>query len=168
MNSIDDLKILVAGIGNVLMSDDGFGPSVVELLQSRNVSKSVELRDMGTAGLTVATELDGFDIVIFIDSMETNADPGTVKQFEIDLATIDSSEAAELSKLTVHEVGLEGLLKFSKAIGTLPERVFLFGCAPERLSLGYGLSPKVEMAAKVATEKILELLEILEKKSKAV
>jgi hydrogenase maturation protease len=162
MNSVDNLKILVAGIGNVLMSDDGFGPRVIELLQGKEISKDVELRDMGTAGLTIATELEGFDIVVFVDSMETNSVPGVIKQVEIDLNTIDASEATELSKLTVHEVGLEGLLKFSKAIGTLPRRVFLFGCKPEKIEFGYGLSPQVEKTALVAAEKILSFLDILE------
>jgi hydrogenase maturation protease len=163
MNVSEDSKIMVAGIGNVLMSDDGFGPKVIELLQNKPLSELVEVRDMGTAGLTIATELEGFDIVIFVDSMDINGEPGNLQQVEIDLETIEASEAAELSKLTVHEVGLEGLLKFSKAIGTLPSRVFIVGCRPEKLGFGFGLSPSVERAAEEASEKVLRLLDALEK-----
>jgi hydrogenase maturation protease len=151
-------RILVAGIGNLLMGDDGFGPRVIEILQDMDLPENVELRDVGTAGLMVSTDLEDYDVVIFVDSMEGNADPGTIQKVEIDTNTIDSSEAADLSKLTVHEIGLEGLLKFSKAIGTLPEKVFLIGCIPENFNLGVGLSSKVEQATAEAVEVIRKLL----------
>jgi hydrogenase maturation protease len=151
-------KILVAGIGNLLMGDDAFGPRVIEALEKEALPMNVELRDMGTAGLTIATDLEGYDAVVFVDSMDMEGEPGRLHQFRVDVKEITPTEAMELSRLTVHEVGLEGLLKFSKAIGTLPDRVFIIGCKPERMGAEFSLSPKVRLALPEAVERIKKLL----------
>ena len=52
------LRVLVAGIGNIFMRDDGFGPRVIELLKTKNLPRNIELRDIGTAGITIATDLE--------------------------------------------------------------------------------------------------------------
>ena len=62
-------RILVAGIGNRLMGDDGFGPRVIDILESMELPENVEVRDIGTAGITIATDLSDYDFVIFLDTM---------------------------------------------------------------------------------------------------
>ncbi len=153
-------RILVAGIGNLLMGDDAFGPMVIEALEKEKFSENIELRDMGTAGLTVATDLEGYDTVIFIDSMEMEEEPGTLRQLQVNVEEITPTDAMELSRLTLHEVGLEGLLKFSKAIGTLPTTVYIIGCKPESLGATYSLSPRVSEAVPEAVEHVKKLLKI--------
>ena len=69
-------KILIAGVGNRLMSDDGFGPKVIDLLSSTALPENVDARDIGTAGVTIATDLSEYDLVIFVDSMNTEGEPG--------------------------------------------------------------------------------------------
>lgn len=154
-------RILVAGIGNRLRGDDGFGPRVVDLLLSRKLPDGVEARDFGTAGLTIATELSDYDVVIFLDSAEFEGEPGSLQSSRLEVEPgIDDS--AELARLTLHEVGLEGLLKFSKAIGTLPEEVYLIGCKPKVLVPTLELSPEVESAleeaASLVMNKVVNLL----------
>ena len=151
-------KIIVAGIGNLLMGDDAFGPEVIKALEKETLPDNVEIRDMGTAGLTVATELADYDTVIFVDSMEMPEEPGTLKHMRVEVNTITPKEALELSRVTVHEVGLEGLLKFSKAIGTLPETVYIIGCKPEKIGVIYGLSGCVRDAVPEAVKQIKNII----------
>ena len=148
-------RILVAGIGNRLRGDDGFGPRVVDLLMSRKLPDGVEARDFGMAGLTIATELSDYDVAIFLDSAESEGEPGNLQRSRLEVeAGIDDS--AELARLTLHEVGLEGLLKFSKTIGTLPEKVYLIGCKPKVLVPTLELSPKVESAIEEAASMVMD------------
>ncbi len=149
----------MAGIGNRLMGDDGFGPRVVELLSSLPLPEWVELRDFGTAGVTIATELEDYDAVIFIDSMEMDGPPGTLKRMDVKVDDLEAG-TSDLVRFTLHEVGVEGLLRFSKAIGTLPTRVILVGCKPKRVAPGLSLSEEVERAARRAIKMILDILEV--------
>ena len=150
-------KILIAGVGNRLMSDDGFGPKVIDLLSSTALPENVEARDIGTAGVTIATDLSDYDLVIFVDSMNTEGEPGQLHKSEI-MVQVDTEDVAELSRLTLHEVGLEGLIKFSKAIGSLPRKVMLIGCKPKNISPGLELSPVVEEATYKAVKMVQNIV----------
>lgn len=150
-------RILVAGVGNRLMGDDGFGPHVIDLLSERSFPENVELRDIGTAGLTIATDLNEYDVVIFLDSMDMEGEPGRLCRTKIQVGE-DLDDTAELARLTLHEVGLEGLLRFSKAIGCLPREVILIGCKPKILEMGIGLSTEVGEAADRAVDMVLDIL----------
>lgn len=150
-------KILVAGVGNRLMGDDGFGPRVIDLLVTSQVPKNVELRDMGTAGLTVATDLGDFDLVVFLDSMDMSGEPGRLIQTEVEVEG-GLDDMAELARVTLHEVGLEGLLRFAKEIGTLPSKVILIGCKPKTVELSLDLSQEVEDATQRAVDMVMGIL----------
>jgi hydrogenase maturation protease len=150
-------KILVAGVGNRLMGDDGFGPRVVDLLETAPLPRNVELRDLGTAGLTIATDLGEYALIIFLDSMDIEGEPGRLLQTDVRVEG-DLEGLNELARVTLHEVGLEGLLRFAKAIGTLPHKVKLIGCKPKVVRPSLDLSPEVEEAAKMAVGMVLELL----------
>ena len=151
-------KILIAGVGNRLMGDDGFGPRVIDLLSSAPLPENVEARDIGTAGLTIATDLDEYDLVVFVDSVNLEGKPGQLYKSGI-MVEEEEGDAAELSRFTLHEVGLEGLLKFAKAIGVLPPRVILIGCKPKALGPSLKLSPEVEDALHRAAEMALASVE---------
>lgn len=150
---------MVAGVGNRLMGDDGFGPRVIDLLLPIQLPENIELRDIGTAGLTIATDLSEYDTVIFLDSMKMGGEPGRLSRVEIDVEDV-REDVGELARVSLHEVGLEGLLKFSKAIGTLPSRVVLVGCEPKDLGPGLRLSDEVERAAHEAVDMVLEILSL--------
>lgn len=150
-------RILVAGIGNRLIRDDGFGPRVVDLLSERELPDVVDVRDFGTAGITIATDLADYDAIIFIDSMDHEGNPGSLYESSI---TVEEGveDVAEIAKLTLHEVGLEGLLRFSKAIGTLPADIYLIGCKPRTLEPSLELSTEVETALESAVAIVDEIL----------
>jgi len=151
-------RILVAGIGNRLIADDGFGPRVVDLLSERELPDFVEVRDFGTAGMTIATDLSDYDSVIFVDSMDHDGEPGSLTKSRL-VVEEGVEDIAELARLTLHEAGLEGLLRFSKSIGTLPDDVFFVGCKPKKLDPSLELSPEVEAALERAVAIVDEILE---------
>ena len=160
MDDSEDIspRILVAGIGNRLIADDGFGPRVVDLLSERKLPDYVEVRDFGTAGMTIATDLADYDAVIFIDSADHGGDPGSLSRSRL-VVEAGVEDVAELARLTLHEAGLEGLLRFSKSIGTLPPEVFFIGCKPKTLAPSLELSPEVEAALERAVAIVDEILE---------
>ena len=151
-------RILVAGIGNRLIADDGFGPRVIDLLTQRDLPGTVEARDFGTAGMTIATDLADYDAVIFIDSMDHQGEPGSLHKSRL-IVDEDPGDVTELARLTLHEAGLEGLLRFSRAIGTLPKEVYLVGCKPKTIEPSLELSPQVEAALERAVAIVDEILE---------
>jgi len=151
-------RILVAGIGNRLIGDDGFGPRVVDLLSERDLPENVDVRDFGTAGMTIATDLADYDAAIFLDSMDHDGEPGSLYKSRL-IVEEGFDDVAELARLTLHEAGLEGLLRFSKSIGTLPKDIYLIGCRPKTLGPSLELSPEVEAALEKAAAWVDEIIE---------
>ncbi len=151
-------RILVAGIGNRLMTDDGFGPRVIDLLKEGSIPETVEVRDFGTAGMTIATDLADYEAIIFIDSMDHDGTPGTLHMSRLEVKE-GAEDIADLARLTLHEAGLEGLLKFAKAIDTLPSTVYLVGCKPKKLEPSLKLSAEVEEATGKAVKAVEEILD---------
>ncbi len=152
------MKVIVAGIGNRFMGDDGFGPRVIDILSSTSLPEWVELRDAGTAGLSLAYDLDGYDVIIFLDAMRTGLGAGVIRRVEVEAEGLGEKELQEPMRASLHELGLADLIGFSKTIGSLPPRVILIGCEPANLSIPFGLSVEVEGAAQEAALDVLELL----------
>ncbi len=155
-------KVLVAGIGNRLRGDDGFGPRVIDLLSACSLPKNVMLWDFGTAGLTVASELSDYDFIIFLDVTEGGGEPGTLYKREITVEEVSVEDVTDLVTLSLHEAGLEGLLRLAKALRTLPPRCILIGCEPKSLNLSLDLSSEVEAAARKAVSLVMEILRLKE------
>ena len=151
-------KTIIAGIGNRLLSDDGFGPRVIDLLSQKDLPERIELRDMGTAGISIASDLSEYTRAVFLDTMEMDGPPGKLIVSRL-LVEETEKDVIDLSRMTLHDAGLEGLLKFAKAIDTLPEKVFLIGCKPKSLEVGIALSDEVDTATHEAVKKVLDLIE---------
>ena len=164
-------KILVAGIGNKYMGDDGFGPRVVDALLNHlssadsdanaDVNADVDVRDVGLCGVTLAPDLADYSLVIFLDAVQRGGSPGTLYRAEIKAEDViiwneNAKEEAILSPISIHETRLEEILRFAKAIGTLPERVIFIGCEVKEVKLGEEMSEEVENAVKKAVNIVLE------------
>ena len=166
-------KILVAGIGNKYMGDDSFGPRVVDALLNHlssvdldananvNVDADVDVRDVGLCGVTLAPDLADYSLVIFLDAVQRGGSPGTLYRAEIKAEDVsiwneNAKEKAILSPISIHETRLEEILRFAKAIGTLPEKVILIGCEIKEVKLGEEMSEEVENAVKKAVNIVLE------------
>lgn len=149
-------------MGSRLRGDDSFGPRVIDLLSDCSLPQNMVLWDLGTAGLTVASDLSEYDFIIFLDTIESSGGPGTLYKKEITVEEIGVDGVTDLVSLSLHEAGLEGLLKLAKALGTLPPRVILIGCEPKSLEPSLKLSKEVEAAARKAVSLVMEILRLEE------
>jgi len=154
-------KILVAGIGNKYMGDDGFGPRVVEALLTRDLPENVEARDVGLCGITLAPDLSDYDHVIFADAVNTGGKLGTIYRTEIKAEEVEEMKPGGENpfNFSIHEARLEELLSFAKTIGTLPPTNVVIGCEVQDAQLGEEMSPEVATAIHSAVEIILDELQ---------
>jgi hydrogenase maturation protease len=117
-------RILVAGIGNVFLADDGFGVAVARRLAERPQPAGVEVKDFGIRGLDLVYALgDGHDAAILIDAVPRDEEPGT-------LFVIEPEIAEEHVGLDAHGMDPAKVLALARDLGRTPERVLLVGCEP--------------------------------------
>lgn len=148
--AIRSKRLLVAGVGNVLRGDDGFGPKVTELLG--HLPAGVEVIETGIGGVALLQELmAGCDGLVLIDAVERGAAPGTV--FLITPEVLEGEHVPD-----VHLANPDRVLSMAKTMGVLPERLVIVGCQPadNMEELDQGLSPEVERALAIAVTKIEE------------
>ena len=142
-------KIVVAGLGNVLMSDDGVGVHAVGRLRE-DPPDGVIIAEVGTAALHWQDVFEAADIVIAVDAVEAGGRSGEV--YVLDLADV---EAARLG--SVHDLGMAGVLRLIPE-GERPD-VIVVGVEPERIGYGMELSAEVEGALTAVLRTIRELVE---------
>lgn len=142
-------RIVVLGIGNTLMTDDGAGVHVVRALDERRIA-GLALRDGGTIGLTLLSEIERDSALIAIDAMEMGAEPGTVRLF----FGADMDRALSGFKTTAHEVALSDLLQAAMLSGILPDRRALVGIQPGEVGLGLEMTAPVAAAVVEAADRI--------------
>ena len=145
-------RVLVAGVGNVLRGDDGFGPAVTELLD--DMPDGVEVIETGIGGIALLQELmAGCEGLVLIDAVDQGEAPGTVI-----LMRPDVPDAVHVPD--VHLANPDRVLSMAKTMGVLPERVLIVGCQVSSVdTLGEGLSPEVECALEIAVKKIKETVD---------
>lgn len=147
------MKVLVAGIGNIFLGDDGFGVEVVRHVDPNSLPEGTTVADFGIRGVHLAFELlDGYDALVLVDAMPLDAPPGTVAIFQPDVESIDPTSADAHSMSPAVVLGL--LVGMG---GTLP-RVVVVGCQPLTLAEGIGLSEPVSAAVAPAVETIHQVL----------
>jgi hydrogenase maturation protease len=142
-------RILVAGVGNVLRADDGFGPAVAARLD--DLPDGVEVVETGIGGIALLQELlAGCDGLVLVDAVDRGAPPGTV--FALEPEVDDAVHVPD-----VHLANPERVLAMAKAMGALPERVLVVGCQPADVDeLSEHLSPEVQRAVAVAAARVEE------------
>jgi hydrogenase maturation protease len=147
--------ILVLGIGNLVMGDDGVGVTVVQKLRrDYQLPPEVKVMDGGTLGLDILPHLEGIERLILVDALETGGPAGTHVRLvgaQIPLAL--------LSKLSAHQMGLRDLLTVSELMGHAPSEMVLLGVQPGSSEMGFGLTPAVEAQVNNLLENILAELE---------
>jgi hydrogenase maturation protease len=152
-------QILVAGIGNAWLRDDGFGGEVAKLLSDREVPPGVHVVDFGTGGLDLAYEvMRGYDALILIDVSRQGEPPGTLYVMEVEEADVDA-KIEDGQMLDPHGMDPQTVLRFVKYVGGWPGRVFVVACEPEVVDdVGFGLSDAVSGALSRAADVVLETL----------
>ena len=159
------MKILVAGMGNVLRGDDGFGIRVVEeLIKNHNLLPDVDLYEAGIGGIGLVQELmNGYDALVVIDAVEKSAAAGTLFVIEpLEHLTEISDENLHASMVDMHYANPSKVLLMAKALNVCPAKVFLVGCQPEYVDDAVeGLRPPVESAVPLAVKEVLALIDEL-------
>ena len=149
-------RVLIGGIGNVLLGDDGVGPYVVALLEQRyRFSEPVELVDLGTPGLDLIEYFAGADLVILIDAVTNGAEPGTITRYH----RADVLRHAAPQRLDPHSPALSETLLAADMLGVAPANFLLIGISPQAMDSGAPLSAAViEAAERVVNTVLAELV----------
>jgi hydrogenase maturation protease len=156
------MKILVAGMGNVLRGDDGFGIRVVEqLCANHRFPENIDLYEAGIGGIGFVQELmNGYDALIIVDAIDKGAAAGTlfvVEPLENE-PEIDDGKLHQ-SMVDMHYADPSKVLLLARALKVCPPKVFLVGCQPEYVEDAVeGLRPPVERAVPSAVEQVLLLI----------
>lgn len=133
--------ILVLGIGNVLLRDDGVGVRVLhELEQGFGGDSRLRFVDGGTIGFMLSTLIGETPDLLVIDAVRMAQPPGCARCFEDD--AMDRFLTGRPS--TVHEIGLRDALDMARLTGKFPRRRALVGVEPAAVEIGHELSPEVE------------------------
>ncbi|MGH9016520.1 MAG: hydrogenase maturation protease [Acidimicrobiales bacterium] len=150
--------VLVAGIGNVLLGDDGFGVEVAGRLATRTLPPGVRVADFGIRGVHLAYELlDGYDALVLIDAVPLAERPGTLVVLEPD--AVPPADLDDMSPvLDAHSMDAQVVLGMLARLGGTVDRVVVVGCAPADLEEGIGLSPAVASAVEAAAELCMEVV----------
>lgn len=149
-------RVLVAGFGNLLLGDDGFGIAVLRALGAEPLPPEVETMEVGTGGMELVFGLmSGCRKLIVVDVVRRGHPPGTMYVFrpsEADLAL------APDQSIDPHFAEPTRAMKMAKKLGYLPEDVTVVGCEPGSCELDLTLSPPVREAVEQAAGKIREVL----------
>ena len=119
-------RVLVAGIGNIFLGDDGFGVEVVRRLAGRELPEGVEVVDFGIRGMDLIYALqDDYEVVIFVDATPRGEEPGTVYLLEPEI-----EEDGEVV-LDTHGMDPVKVINFARTLGARPGRTLVVGCEPK-------------------------------------
>jgi hydrogenase maturation protease len=148
------MRILVAGVGNVLRSDDAFGVEVARRLARETLPPGVKVVETGIAGIALVHELqDGWDALIVADAVARDRPPGTVMLIEAEVGDVNDLSWSERHDFLsdMHLATPERALMLARALGVLPPQVLMVGCQPvDAEKVGQGLSAPVKAAVEVA------------------
>jgi hydrogenase maturation protease len=147
-------SILVLGLGNILLSDEGVGVRIVEALDaSHELPDEVESLDGGTSGMELLDMVAGRDCLIVADAVNAAGPAGRVIRLEND----DIRMLFE-TRFSPHQLGLSDMLAALRLIDEAPRRVVVIGVVPENLKTGLDLSPAAAGGRDVAVAMIVDEL----------
>lgn len=157
-------RVLVAGVGNIFLGDDGFGVEVARRLADEPFPDWVRVKDFGIRGVHLAYELlDGYATTILVDAAPRGGRPGSVYVIEPDLdagpaATPGAPGGAETPLMDGHGMEPAAVFALLARLGGRPGRVVVVGCEPATVEEGIGLSPPVVAAVATAVGVVRDLI----------
>jgi hydrogenase maturation protease len=145
--------VLVAGVGNLFLSDDGFGSEVARRLTSGPLPEGVTVIDYGIRGMHLAYDLlDGYEALVVVDALPGDGSPG-----DLSVLTVGPDDIGD-AELDAHGMAPVAVLaSLGRLGGTLPP-TYVIGCRPATTEEGMGLSPAVAAAVEPAVGLVLDLL----------
>jgi len=152
-----EMSVLILGLGNLLLRDEGVGVHVVRALSERyELPDGIEILDGGTSSSELLDALSGREHVIVCDAIRSDARPGTVQR--IDGAALADFFATQISP---HQLGLSEVLASLELLGERPKRLTIIGVVPKDLSIGTELSEAGKRGVEQSIALILEDLAAL-------
>lgn len=149
-------KILVIGLGNVMLGDDGLGVHFIRMLECEKLPENVTLLDVGTSIFKFIDEILNYDYVIFVDAIDLRGKPGQPYLLKVELE--GKGELEDLPITNPHSVGLNEALEVLRAYKGNVRGIYVIGCQPSRVDLSLELSREVRECLKLLKLKLLELL----------
>lgn len=157
-------RCLVAGVGNPLRGDDGFGPAVIRALEEgAPLPEGVRAVDVGIGGMGLVHELmAGYDLLVLVDAVDRGEEPGSLVVLEPERPEPPGAGHGASRAITadMHEMVPQRAFEVAAAVGALPARLRIVGCQPahtEELTLE--LTESVQRAVQEATEAVRRLVE---------
>lgn len=149
-------EVLILGVGNVLLSDEGAGIRALQELQKQySFPGEVELLDAGTSGMSLLPWIENRSRLFILDVVDTpTRDGGEVFQYHF-----EEPPAFIRKKSTSHQIGLHEVLAFCALSNTLPSRILLFSISPQNLQTGLELSPQVSEGVQELVQMVIRELE---------
>jgi len=141
-------RILILGLGNILLKDEGVGVHVVGELQEQNLPGNVEVIDGGTAGLDILLLQEGLDKLVVIDALRAGDKPGTIYKLTV---KVDGKEKltqvlsrTERPKISLHQIGLLDALAVAERMNCAPKEIVIIGVEPGEVDCGLELTDEVK------------------------
>lgn len=132
-------RILILGIGNILLKDEGVGVRVAEKMKELSLPPDVEVIDGGTGGLDLVYCIEGREKVVVVDAVKAGSPPGTLFRFT------DKDLAGKKGFIrSAHGIDFSDVVAVSNFLGSKPSQIIFLGIEPEDLSIGMELSAKIE------------------------
>lgn len=133
------MRIIILGIGNILLKDEGLGVRTIEYLRRFTLPPQAELVDGGTATFDLYPFLTEADHLVVVDAVKGQMSPGTIYRLEPkDLMP------QQQSPISPHDLGLLDALDMAAKIGKMPRSVVIFGVEPKEIDWGMELTPEIE------------------------
>lgn len=143
-------KIVIIGVGNLLMGDDGIGIHVVEYLRREKLPGNVLVFDAETRAFDALEYMDGSDKTVIVDACKKDGAPGSIYRFTFDPA----GDIDESFNLSLHDINFIDALRAGRGIYKLPKEIVIIGVEPDGLDWGIGLSQKINNCFKEIIEAV--------------
>ncbi len=148
-------RIVVLGIGNTILSDEGLGVRALEILKDGySFQPQIELLDGGTIGIDLLYFVEGADKLLVLDAVSGGKLPGSVYVFEH-----DEVKKYFRNKVSMHEIGFQEVMALLELKGKELREIVVMGIEPKVIDIGTRLSPEVESAMPDLIDKALSRLE---------
>lgn len=144
-------RVVVLGVGNLLLSDEGVGVHVANKLMEMDLPPEVDVVEGGTDGFRLMNVVTGAARLIVVDAVKGGGPPGSIYRFDIK----DAPTYPDEYKTSVHQIGILEVVHLSELIGEAPETTII-GVEPKSLDMGMELSPEVKAKLPRIIELVLE------------
>jgi hydrogenase maturation protease len=157
MSSSEQLRsILIAGVGNAWLRDDGFGGEVIRRLEGTELEEGIALMDAGSGGLDLAYEvMRGYDALVIVDVSRQGGEPGQLYVIDVPEESVDGG-IEDGDTINPHGMDPKTMLRFVRSAGAWPGKVVVVACEPATVEeMGLGLSQEVGAAVQGAVDLVL-------------